>query len=131
MKNNDKCGDDRTTESPFCIPMVTVFEKIGGVTMLGYKKYKQPKRARLRKSDGLRINIGEIQIGKMHKYHESEFGILTDPVSRKRKPPYSILINSWNYSYRRLPFGLNISSAEFQKCMDKILGNFIHEFVTI
>lgn len=53
------------------------------------------------------------------------------PLSKESRAPCSFLINGRNYSYKRLPFGLNISGAEFQKIMDIVLGPLTHEFVTI
>jgi hypothetical protein len=53
------------------------------------------------------------------------------PLDEESKAPCSFLINGRNYSYTRLPFGLCISGAEFQKAMDKVLGNLTEEFVTI
>jgi hypothetical protein len=34
----------------------------------------------------------------------------------------SFLFNGRNYSFTRIPFGLNVSGAEFQKAMDIVLG---------
>lgn len=41
------------------------------------------------------------------------------------------IFNGWNYSFKRLPFGLNVSSAEFQKSMDFVLGLEVQDFITI
>jgi len=53
------------------------------------------------------------------------------PLAEESKDLCSFLINGRNYSYTRLPFGLCISGAEFQKAMDKVLGRLTEEFVTI
>lgn len=45
--------------------------------------------------------------------------------------PCSFLINGRNYSFKRMPFGLNISGSEFQKNMDMVLGPLFQSFVTI
>lgn len=52
--------------------------------MLGREKDKQPKRAGSRKTDALRINVGEFQIDKVHKYLGTVFGMLADFISRKQ-----------------------------------------------
>jgi hypothetical protein len=43
----------------------------------------------------------------------------------------SFLVDGRNYSFKRMPFGLNISGPEFQKSMDRVLGSLLHTFVTI
>lgn len=53
------------------------------------------------------------------------------PLAQESRAPCSFLINGRNYSYKRLPFGLNVSGAEFQKSMDMVLGPLINNFVTI
>jgi len=54
------------------------------------------------------------------------------PLAKESREPCSFLINSRNYSYKRLPFDLNISGAElFQKSTDTVLGSLTNNFVTI
>lgn len=53
------------------------------------------------------------------------------PLAKESQLPCSFLINGRNYSFIRLPFGLNISGAEFQKGMDTVLGDLTQDFVTI
>jgi len=53
------------------------------------------------------------------------------PLAKESREPCSFLINGRNYSYKRQPFALNISGAEFQKSMDTVLGSLTNDFVTI
>lgn len=53
------------------------------------------------------------------------------PLEKESMDVCSFLINGRNYSFTRMPFGLNVNGAEFQKCMDMVLGPTLHSFVTI
>lgn len=53
------------------------------------------------------------------------------PFAEESRAPCSFLINGRHFSYTRLPFGLCLSRAEFQKAMNRVLGHLTHEFFTI
>jgi hypothetical protein len=53
------------------------------------------------------------------------------PLEEASRAACSFLFNGRNYYFTRMPFGLNVSGSEFQKCMDFVLGPAVREFVTI
>lgn len=53
------------------------------------------------------------------------------PLEEKSRDSCSFLFNGRNYSFKRMPFGLNVSESEFQKSMDFVLGPAVSHFVII
>lgn len=52
-------------------------------------------------------------------------------LAEKSMDPCSFLINGRNYSFKCMPFGLNISGSDFQKSMDMVLRPLLQSYVTI
>jgi len=125
-------GIIKRSNSPFSIPIVPVFKKNGEVRLcLDARKINCQIITDCERPMTMETILAKFKSVRCISTLDLRSGYWQIPLSEDSKPPCSFLINGRNYSYQRLPFGLNISGAEFQKCMDRVLGSLIHEFVTI
>lgn len=120
------------SRSQYSIPIVPVFKKNGEVRLcLDARKINEiivPDRERPLTIDTILAKFKNV---KCMSTLDLRSGYWQVPLAQESRAPCSFLINGRNYSYKRLPFGLNVSGAEFQKSMDIVLGPLIHNFVTI
>lgn len=120
------------SRSPYSLPIVPVFKKNGEVRLcLDARKLNEiiiSDRERPMTIDTIFSKFENVKC-------ISTLDLLSEywqvPLSKRSREPCSFLINGRNYSYKRLPFGLNISGSEFQKTMDRVLGSLLNTCVTI
>lgn len=120
------------SRSPYSIPIVPVFKKNGEVRLcLDARKINEiiiPDCERPLTIDTILAKFRKV---KYMSTLDLRSGYWQVPLAKESRAPCSFLINGKNYSYKRLPFGLNVSGAEFQKSMDMVLGTLTYDFVTI
>lgn len=117
---------------PYSIPIVPLFKKNGEVRLcLDARKINAEIIPDCERPMAIKSILEKFQSIKCIGTLDLHSGYWQILLAKKSRVPCSFLINGKNYSYKRLPFELNISDSEFQKCMDKVLGNLIHGFVTI
>ncbi|KAF0721413.1 Retrotransposable element Tf2 protein type 2 [Aphis craccivora] len=120
------------SRSPYCLPIVPVFKKNGEVRLcLDARKLNEiiiPDRECPMTIETIFSKFEEI---KCISTLDLRSGYWQVPLEKNSRELCSFLVDGRNYSFKRMPFGLNISGAEFQKSMDKVLGPLLHTFVTI
>lgn len=132
IKRMIKMGIIEKSNSPYSIPIVPVFKKNGEVRLcLDARKINELIIPDCERPISMETMFTKFNNVKCISTLDLRSGYWQIPLSSESKEPCSFLINGRNYSYRRLPFGLNVSGAEFQKGMDMVLGPLVHKFVTI
>jgi len=120
------------SRSPYSIPIIPVFKKNGEVRLcLDARKINDiiiPDCERPLTIDTILAKFKKVKYMSTLDLRSGYWQVELEEDSRA---PCSFLINGKNYSYKRLPFGLNISGAEFQKSMETVLEPYTNEFVTI
>uniref|UniRef100_A0A2S2NBD6 RNA-directed DNA polymerase n=1 Tax=Schizaphis graminum TaxID=13262 RepID=A0A2S2NBD6_SCHGA len=120
------------SRSPYSLPIVPVFKKNGEVRLcLDARKINEiiiPDRERPMTIDAIFSKFENI---KCISTLDLRSGYWQVPIAKQNRDPCSFLVNGRNYSYKRLPFGLNISGSEFQKSMDMVLGPLLNTCVTV
>jgi len=120
------------SRSPYCLPIVPVFKKNGEVRLcLDARKLNEiivPDRECPMTIETIFSKFEEI---KCISTLDLRSGYWQVPLGKNSRELCSFLVDGRNYSFKRMPFGLNISGSEFQKSMDKVLGPLLHTFVTI
>lgn len=120
------------SNSPYSIPIIPVFKKNGKVRLcLDARKINAKIISDCERSMAIESILAKFKSIKCSSTLDLRFGYWQIPLAKESRAPCSFLINGRNYSYNRLLFGLNINGFKFQKCMDKVLGNLIYDFVTI
>ncbi|CAH1723231.1 unnamed protein product [Aphis gossypii] len=127
-----KMGIIERSRSPYSIPVVPVFKKNGEVRLcLDARKINEQIVMDCERPLTIESILTKFKNVKYISTLDLRSGYWQVPLADESKAPCSFLINGRNFSYTRLPFGLCISGAEFQKAMDKVLGDLTQEFVTI
>lgn len=120
------------SRSPYSLPIVPVFKKNGYVRLcLDARKLNEiiiPDRECPMTIDTIFAKFEKI---KCISTLDLRSGYWQVSLTKESREPCSFLVNGRNYSYKRMPFGLNISGSEFQKSMNEVLGSILHTFITI
>lgn len=120
------------SRSPYSIPIVPVFKKNGEVRLcLDARKINEQIIMDCKRPLTIDLIMAKFRNVKYISTLDLRSGYWQVPLAEESRAPCSFLINGRNFSYTRLPFGLCISGAEFQKAMDRVLGHLTREFVTI
>lgn len=120
------------SRSPYSIPIVPVFKKNGEVRLcLDARKINEQIVMDCERPLTIESILAKFKRVKYISTLDLRSGYWQVPLAEESRAPCSFLINGRNFSYTRLPFGLCISGAEFQKAMDRVLGHLTEEFVTI
>lgn len=120
------------SRSQYSIPIVPVFKKNGEVRLcLDARKINEVIVPDCERPLTIDTILAKFKKVKCISTLDLRSGYWQVPLAKESRAPCSFLINGRNYSYKRLPFGLNVSGAEFQKSMDTVLGPLIHDYVTI
>lgn len=122
----------KQSRSPYSVPIVPVFKKNGDVRLcLDARKINEhiiPDRECPMTIESIFSKFEKI---KCISTLDLRSGYWQVKLAEKSMDLCSFLINGRNYSFKRMPFGLNISGSEFQKSMDIVLGPLLQSFVTI
>lgn len=120
------------SRSPYSIPIVPVFKKNGEVRLcVDARKLNSqiiPDRERPIPVEDVLLRF---RSAKYMRTVDLRSGYWQVPLEESSRAACSFLFNGRNYSFTRMPFWLNVSGCEFQKCMDFVLGPAVQEFVTI
>jgi len=120
------------SRSPYSIPIVPVFKKNGEVRLcLDARRINEQIIMDCERPMTIDSIMTKFKNVKYISTLDLRSGYWQVPLAEESRAPCSFLINGRNFSYTRLPFGLCISGAEFQKAMDRVLGQLTQEFVTI
>lgn len=120
------------SNSPFSIPIIPVFKKNGDVRLcIDARKINEVIIPDCERPLTIENIFAKFQKIKCISTLDLRAGYWQIPLTKDSQRPCSFLINGRNYSFTRLPFGLNVSGAEFQKGMDTVLGDLTQDFVTI
>jgi len=115
--------------SPYSIPIVPVFKKNGEVRLcLDASKINEQIIMDCERPLTIDSIMPKFKNVKYISTFDLRSGYWQVPLEEDSRAPCSFLINIQPYT--RLPFGLCINGAEFQKAMDRVLGHLTQEFVT-
>lgn len=118
--------------SPYSIPIIPVFKKNGEVRLcLDARKLNQQIIPDRECPTSIETILTRCKKVKVISSLDLRSGYWQVPLAKESRQPCSFLVNGRNYSFKRMPFGLITSGAEFQKCMDLVLGPIVHDFVLI
>lgn len=125
-------GIIKQSRSPYSVPIVPVFKKNGDVRLcLDARKINEQIIPDRECPMTIETIFSKFEKIKCISTLDLRSGYWQVKLAEKSMDPCSFLINGRNYSFKRLPFGLNISGSEFQKSMDIVLGPLLQSFVTI
>jgi len=114
-----KLGTIKKSKSPYSIPIVPVFKENGEVRLcLDARKINEkniPDRECLTAIETILAKFNKV---KFMSTLDLRYVYWQIPLAKESQNPCSFPVIGRNYSYKRMPFGLNISGSEFQKCMD-------------
>lgn len=120
------------SNSPYSIPIVPIFKKNGDVRLcIDARKINEVIIPDCERPIPIDTILAKFKRVKCISSIDLRSGYWQVELDEKSRAPCSFLINGKNYSFKRLPFGLNVSGAEFQKCMDMVLSPYTKDFVTI
>lgn len=125
-------GIIKQSRSPYSVPIVPVFKKNGEVRLcLDARKINEQIIPDRECPMTIETIFSKFEKIKCISTLDLRSGYWQVKLEEKSMDPCSFLINGRNYSFKRMPFGLNISGSEFQKSMDMVLGPLLQSFVTI
>jgi len=125
-------GIIKHSRSPYSVPIVPIFKKNGDVRLcLDARKINEQIIPDRECPMTIETIFSKFEKIKCISTLDLRSGYWQVKLEEKSMDPCSFLINGRNYSFKRMPFGLNISGSEFQKSMDMVLGTLLQSFVTI
>jgi len=122
----------KQSRSPYSVPIVPVFKKNGDVRLcLDARRINEQIIPDQECPMTIETIFSQFKKIKCISTLDLRSGYWQVKLAENSMDPCSFLINGRNYSFKRMPFGLNISGSEFQKGMNIVLGLLLQSFVTI